>query len=101
MPSTAGETASRMKARCCPHCQETIPAETGYSFDADLSVRCGNCNRVVFPTTPAAENEIDLSLRTPWVQYSQQGQIVPRLFPGSYVGPHFTEMGADVDADVD
>jgi len=87
-----------MRARCCPHCQQPVPVEESYYFDADLSVRCGNCNRVVFPTTQAAEAEIDLSLRTGWQQHSQQ---LPRLFPGSYVGPQFAELGADVDADVD
>lgn len=46
------------KPRSCPHCQHTLPASSGYTFDHDMNIRCSKCGKVVFPATAAAETEL-------------------------------------------
>jgi hypothetical protein len=44
-----------MKPRTCPHCQEVLPPSSGFSFDGQMNLLCGSCQRIVFPATVQAE----------------------------------------------
>ena len=46
------------KPRKCPHCGHVLSAHSEYTFDHELNIRCGECSKVVFPATPAAEIEL-------------------------------------------
>lgn len=41
--------------RICPHCEQNIPVEFGFSFDAKLNLVCGNCHKIAFPACHEAE----------------------------------------------
>lgn len=41
--------------RICPHCEEIIPVQFGFSFDNKLNLICGNCQKIAFPACCEAE----------------------------------------------
>ena len=46
---------TKTKRIVCPHCRTAHKPGEGYTFNEDLSVLCGKCNKVIFPTTTQAE----------------------------------------------
>lgn len=40
-----------MTPRTCPNCREVIPTESGFYFDKDFNLICGNCGEIAFPAT--------------------------------------------------
>ena len=40
-----------MKPRTCYYCKQQIPVDKNFRFDENLNLICGNCNRIVYPTT--------------------------------------------------
>lgn len=53
-----------MKPRQCPHCGVCANPDSGYSFDDNLNMKCGNCNKVMYPTL--SSNEHGIAKRDIW-----------------------------------
>lgn len=60
------------RPRICPHCEQIIPAASGFHFDANLNMIHDACGKVVVPVTIEAENEATKT-KYPY-QYRQPAQ---------------------------
>lgn len=58
-----------MKEITCAGCKKTI-SSVGFYHDETLSMRCNNCNEVIFPTTKALEEKSRVVLQGTTVCYS-------------------------------
>lgn len=46
---------AKTKRIVCPHCKKAHLPRQGYEFGSNLSLMCGECKKVIFPSTEEAE----------------------------------------------
>lgn len=64
--------------RICPHCEEIIPVEFGFSFDDKLNLVCGNCKKIAYPACQQAENKP--FCRDDKISYGMQATVSPKRY---------------------
>jgi len=72
------------KPRLCPNCRKNIPIDHGFSFDKQLNLICGKCNKIAFPASEQAENSSKPASNNSYTTYSPTGGGVSHGGGSSY-----------------
>jgi hypothetical protein len=85
---TSSMSFKMSKPRLCPNCKTPVPIGFGYFFDKENNMICEGCNKVVFPTTTAAENQMDKPVQHSYKTSVQHSHSYPHQHHKTYNHDH-------------